>query len=146
MVPTARFELAHLTALAPQASVSTNSTTSATFKKILIVQDAARYFGAAPGAGCAGAEAGAGAGAVGCAVDPGAGAAAGADAGVGVGADSVVPVAPASAGVDGGAVSPGLGAVGTGIVCVTPDFALSLFSPIVSRIVFGAAATVRVPT
>ena len=29
LVPTARFELAHLAALAPQASVSTNSTTSA---------------------------------------------------------------------------------------------------------------------
>ena len=35
LVPTARFELAHLTALAPQASVSTNSTTSATDKKNL---------------------------------------------------------------------------------------------------------------
>ena len=113
-MPTARFELAHLTALAPQASVSTNSTTSATFKKILIVQDAARYFGAAPGAGCAGAEAGAGAGAVDCPVEPGAGAAAGADSGVG--ADAVVPVAPALAGADGGAVSLTPVPRGTGIV------------------------------
>ena len=34
MVPTGRFELPHLAALAPQASVSTNSTTSATIQKI----------------------------------------------------------------------------------------------------------------
>ena len=32
MVPTARFELAHLAALAPQASVSTSSTTSALYE------------------------------------------------------------------------------------------------------------------
>ena len=96
-----------------------------------------RYFGAA-GAGCAGADD--------CAVGPGAGAASVAGAGVAVGADAPAPVAPLSAGVDGGAVSPALGALGTGIVsCVAPGFAAAL-SPIVSRIVFGGAATARVPT
>ena len=145
LVPTARFELAHLTALAPQASVSTNSTTSATVKKSLNLLGAARYFGAAPFgcgvpvAGCAGAEAGAAAGAA---------AGAGVVVGAAGGADAVASV-PAPAGVDVGAVSPAAGASGAGIVCVTPGFvvlALSAFSPIVSRIVFGGAATARVPT
>ena len=60
--------------------------------------------------------------------------------------------APGVAGMDGGAVSPG--AAGTVIppvdagVC-TPGFAalaLLAFSPTVSRIDFGGAATARVPT
>ena len=138
LVPTARFELAHLTALAPQASVSTNSTTSATVKKSLNLLDAGRYFGAAPfGAGCAGAEAGAAAGA-------------GAASGVtGAGADVAEPVAsePVVAGMDVGAVSPGAGIVSAG-VCAPGVAALALlaFSPTVSRIDFGGAATARVPT
>src|ERR1700722_9401381 len=75
VVPTGRFELPHLAALAPQASVSTSSTTSAQSKLL-----AAAYFGAplvggvSGGAGAAGA-AGAGTfedGALGAAEPPGA--------------------------------------------------------------------------
>src|ERR1700758_5301681 len=78
LVPTGRFELPPLAALAPQASVSTNSTTSATSKGSFLAMIRTHYFGAGAGGetgALPGADAGAWAGALAGGGTPPAGAA-----------------------------------------------------------------------
>lgn len=150
LVRTERLELSHLAAPAPQAGVSTNSTTSATYSKNSSVEGSRRprplYFGDCSGvvAG-AGADCGAGAeeelSAAGAGVEPAAG---GAEAPFA--APGAPPAAPELGPVGApGVVSPGAGAAPVG----APEAGLPGTTgadvrgvAASSRIVFGAACFV----